>query len=157
MSKHRVSNSEAQRLADFTDRLLMEAGSEKASVQSEKQQADRLQETIWFLHRTLSYRQPDAALRKRVLARLAAEWTATGPGVRKGSKAWHSSRQVQRLLVVWSVAILVSLVVIGVFSAGWIPAGMAGAAKSNGGWLAVIVLIVLGIIGFILWRQNQRP
>lgn len=157
MPEHRVSNSEAQRLADFTDRLLMEAGSEEASVQSGKQQPDRLQETVRFLHRTLPYRQPDAALRKRVLARLAAEWTATGPGVRKDPKAWRSSRQVQRLLVVWSVTVLVSLVVIGVFSAGWIPAGMAGAAKSNGGLLAVIVLIILGIIGFILWRRNQRP
>ena len=156
MSKRRGPSTEIERLADFTDRLLAAQKPEAQVGPSAELGLAGLQETVRSVRRNLSPRQPDAALRDRIRARLAAEWRTTGPGSRQGAGAPRSSRQFRRRLAAWSALSLALLVLAGAFAARWLPADLTGTAQVPGAALAVI-LAALAIIGFMLWRRRKRP
>jgi hypothetical protein len=155
MDKRHTSSTDTDRLADFTDCILTAETPEQTAGSPRQERLAKLQKTVRSIRRMLAPRQPDAALRARLRARVAAEWKATGPGVRQDAVGWRSSRQVRRAFTAWSVAIAVVLVLVGVLSTGWLPANVAGTAQALGGTL-VVVLAGLGIIGFILWWRRKK-
>ena len=156
MGKRRSPSTDTERLADFTDRLMAGEEPEETAAAPEEQRLTHLQTMVSSIRRNLSPRQPDAALRNRIRARLAAEWKAAGPEVRQGPGAWRSSRQVQRSFAAWSAAIVVTLVLVGLFSVQWLPVEVTGAAQTLG-WSLSIVLAGLGIIAFIFWWHRKKP
>jgi uncharacterized membrane protein (DUF485 family) len=156
MDKRRSPSTDTERLADFTDRLLAGQKPDETAVPPEERNLVQLEATLRSIRRNLTPRQPDAALQKRIRARLAAEWSETGPGVRQETGAWRSSRQVRRTFAAWSAVFVVALALVGAFAAGWLPADVAGTAQTTGVTLA-IVLAGLGIIVFIFWWRRKKP
>ncbi len=156
MDEHRDQLTETHRLADFTDRLLSGEKMESAAAAPEERELASLEETVEAVQRSLSSLQPDVALRKRIRARLAAEWETTLPVVKRKTDVWRSSLQIRRAWLGWATVILVALVLVGVFVLPRFPAGAPGAAQAPSG-LVLIILAGLGIIGLILWWHRKKP
>jgi hypothetical protein len=153
MDELRAPRTDAERLADFTDRLLAGEQPEGPAAPSEGRELLQLEATLRSIQRNLPPRQPAAELRNRIRARLSAEWNASGPQGRRGTGPWRPARTV---FAAWIAGLVTLLILAGAFLVSRLPAWVPGTAQAQGTAL-VIVLVALGIIAIIfLWRR-QKP
>lgn len=156
MSDRRNHIKVAEKLADFTDSLLDRKITEDGALLKADQDLTKLQETVKSIARSVPERDPDAAMKNRIRAKLAAEWQANGPQVRPEPGGWRSFLKSPRMYIPASVfAVLLVMLFVMVAVPGLNPV-MPGAAQGKGAALFVI-LFGFGIIGFILWRTRKKP
>jgi hypothetical protein len=153
MDKDHVPFSEADQLADFTDRLLAGEQPAGAAAPSGNRDLFQLQAAVRAIQENLPAQPPDTALSNRIRARLSAEWSANGPQVRQAPIAWRPAR---RAIAAWTVGIVAVLVLAGAFLFSRLPALTPGAAQARGGALG-IVLVALAIIAIIFWWRRKKP
>ena len=144
-----------ERLADFADRLLAGEKMGQADVFEENNELKGLQETVRIMTRAFPTGQPDAGIRNRIRGKLTVEWNAIRFGVRNQPVKWQSSAKKRQVFVAWSTLIVVAIILIGIFIAPLIGLAQPGAAQFQTGTI-VMVVVILGIIGLLLWWLGNK-
>jgi hypothetical protein len=155
MVDHRDPNKVAEELADFTDRILAGEKSVETATQGADRDSVKLQETVVSLCRNTPPGEPDSILQNRVRSRLAAEWKISGPQPLEERGGWHSSRQVRRFYAFGSALVVIALSLVAVFEAPRWGVASPGAAQFQRSTV-VIILVGVGIIGFIVWWYRRK-
>lgn len=136
-------------LADLTDALL--SGADRGQPAD----TEGLDKVVRQLHQIIEPGGgPDPAFRTRLTQRLTQEWDSTqGRGAARSSSSIPFSRRTMRYLA--AAAVLIAVVGLALILGSKGPV-IGTAVNGEFPWLfAVILLVGLGIAGFIVWRRGR--
>ena len=139
MDKPYARSNDAERLAEFTDRLLAGKQPEDPQAGAPGAELQALQALSQSIVRNLPPCIPNLPLRNHIRARLSAEWSRSGPAQRLVRPAW-------RIGAALAAAVCTVAVIVAAFFTARFPAQEPGAAQAQGPALA----LVLGLLGVIL-------
>jgi hypothetical protein len=144
-----------ERLADFTDRLLAGENLDQPAAVDSDGELEALQTTVRRARSALHVEGPDAELRNRIRARLAAEWQRSGPSARGDAGGWRSARGRSRVFVLRFAGLAALLAILAGVLAPRIGVVLPGAAKDTQGVLVGIgaLLVILSLI--VLWLSRK--
>jgi hypothetical protein len=144
-----------ERLADYTDRLLTGEKPVQDDAFEPNHELAGLEKTVRSITGAVPPRQPDPGLRSRLRGRLTVEWNANRSDVRDEPVKWRSSGKKTQVYLAWSALAAVVVILIGSFIAPLVTSAQPGAAQFQTGTI-VVVVIVLGIIGLLLWWLRNK-
>ncbi len=156
-----------ERLAEFTDQVLKQEGSQIPSAVAEEEGLQHLQETVIQLKQAGLADRPDVPFSTRLFAVLQKEWKRFGPKPGQENRPLPADPSASRLkdggifkriFATWGRQIVFGLTALMLLVILFLPknATLAGASGTSPEWLPVEWIIGVLSIGLLIWLLLKK-